>query len=675
MQLVLAVMALSAVPAPNPPLKGVDLSGMDRSVAPGDDFFAYANGGWFQRTEIPADRSSFGVWDVLFDAARDHTIEIIQEAARSTEAKSDAKRIGDFYSSFMDEAGIEAKGATPLQPELAAIAAIGDKQQLARALGQSLRADVDALNSTNFSTPNLFGVWVVQALDDPTHYAPYLLQGGLGMPDREYYVSAKPEQVEVRKKYEAYLARLFTLAGQRDAAGKAKRVMTLETRIARASATRVESEDLKLVQAWQREAFAKQAPGLDWTALFEGAGLQDAPRLFVWHPKAFVGLSALVGSESLAVWKEWMTAHAIARHARFLSAPFVEADFEFYGKVLTGTPQLRERWKRGVDYTSQALGEAVGKLYVQKYFAGDAKAKAKAMVDAVVKAFGQRVDKLSWMSPQTKARAKEKIAALRVGVGYPDTWRDYAGLEIRPGDAYGNALRAERFEYQHALAKLSKPVDRDEWWMTPQTVNAVNLPLQNALNFPAAILQPPFFDPAADPAVNFGAMGAVIGHEISHSFDDSGSQFDAQGRFVNWWTEEDLGHFKAASEQLARQFDGYEPLPGLRLNGHQTLSENIADVAGLAAAYDAWKATTAATAKPAAPGALSGDQLFFVGFAQAWREKQREPVLRQQVITDGHAPAQFRSDTVRNLDAWYAAFEVKPGQRLALPEAERVRVW
>jgi putative endopeptidase len=391
------------------------------------------------------------------------------------------------------------------------------------------------------------------------------------------------------------------------------------------------------------------------------------------------GLSALVGSESLKTWKDWMTAHAVAEHARLLSKAFVDADFEFRGKTLSGTPEQQPRWKRGVDATSDALGDAIGRLYVQKYFSAEAKARAKVMVDALVKAFAARVDRLSWLSEATRAKAKAKVATLTVGVGYPDTWVDYSGLTIDRADAFGNARRASAFEYQRQVAKLSKPVDRNEWWMTPQTVNAVNLPLQNALNFPAAILQPPFFDPEADPAANFGAMGTIIGHEISHSFDDSGAQFDAQGTFTNWWTDEDLAHFKAAGEQLAKQYDAYEPLPGLHLNGHQTLSENIADVAGLNTSWDAFVAQRppAVTADGGAKNAdaFTDEQRFFLSFAQVWRLKAREAAMRRLVITNGHAPGPYRALTVRNLDGWYQAFDVKPGQKLALPAEQRVRIW
>jgi predicted metalloendopeptidase len=673
MLLLLTALLIAAAPAAPTPTPGIDLTAIDKTVAPGDGFFAYANGAWLKTAEIPADKASFGVWDVLIDAAREHTVEIIQDAAKHPERDADSAKIGDFYATYMDEAALEAKGVTPLTAKLDAIAALKDKKELARALGQTLRADVDSLNNTDFYTPHVMGLWVAQALDEPTQNTPYLFQGGLGLPDRDYYLSRKPEQLAVRTKYEAYLAQLLTLAGQKDATAQARRVVALETKLAQAHATRTDSNDVHLVQAWPREAFGKKAPGLDWTAFFEAAQLTESKRVFLWQPKAITGLAALVGSEKLSTWKEWLTVRALAERASLLSRAFADADFDFNGKVLEGRLEQRDRWKRGVDLTSEKLGEVVGKRYVQKYFPPEAKVKAQAMVDAVVKAFGQRLAALPWMSPATKAKAQEKVATLRVGVGYPDHWSDASSLQIVKGDLVGNVERVEAFEYQQALAKLKQPVDRDEWWMTPQTINAVNLPLQNALNFPAAILQPPFFDPSADPAANFGAIGAIIGHEISHSFDDSGAEFDATGKLSNWWTPEDQKHFKAAGDALVKQVDGYEPLPGVHLNGRQTLSENIADVAGVAVAFDAYQATAGATKAPIS--GLTGEQRFFIAFAQTWRVKMREPMLRKRIIGDGHAPGMFRPETVRNLDGWYTAFDVKPGQHLALPAAERVRIW
>ena len=675
---VLLAAALAGAPAcrkAQPLAAGIDVAGMDRSVAPGDDFNAYTNGGWIKATPIPADKASYGIFAVLADETRKRLLTLIQESANAgSSASEDRRKVGEYYASFMDEAGIEQKGIAPLEPQLDAVAAIADRHALARALGAQLRADVDPLNNTNFETGNLFGVWVTQGLTDPSHSYPYLLQGGLGMPDRDYYLSAAPQMAGLRKAYQAHIAAMFKLAGLGNPAERAGRVFALETKMARVHATRVESEDVHAAVSWQRGELAAKAPGLDWEALLEAAGLKDAPVVIVWHPKAIPGLAALAAAEPLEEWKDWLSYHAIERAANFLPKVFVDERFSFVGKALSGIPELRPRWQRGMDFTSDALGEAVGKLYVERYFPGTTKAKVQAMVDDLVKAFAKRIDALTWMAPQTKARAKQKLSTLKVGVGYPERWEDYSGLEIVKGDAMGNAQRAEVFEYRRQLAKLREPVDRGEWWMTPQTVDAVNLPLQNALNFPAAMLQPPYFDSNADAAHNYGAMGAIIGHEISHSFDDQGSQFDAEGRLANWWTKADFDHFKAAGEALAAQFDAYRPFPDLAVNGHQTLSENIADVAGLLDAHDAYRLSLGGKADEMKEG-FSGDQRFFISFGQSWRSKIRDEELRREIATDGHAPEQYRADTVRNLDAWYEAFGVHAPQKLYLAPADRVGIW
>jgi len=520
---------------------------------------------------------------------------------------------------------------------------------------------------TTFQTEHLFGVFVAQGLTDPDHHTPYLLQGGLGMPDRDYYLSTNAKMAAIRADYKRHVGAVLGLAGVKDAPSRAARIVDLETKMAAVHATREQSADVKLPQVWTRDALAAKAPGLEWPALLEAAALSDAPSFIVWHPTAVAGLSALVSTAPLDTWKDWLAFHTVNQVAGFLPKAFVDEGFAFYGKTLNGTPQQRPRWQRGVDATSGALGEVVGKLYVARHFSADAKAKVRAMVDDLTKAFDRRVEALQWMSPETKAKAKEKVKTLYVGVGYPDKWIDYSPLEIVKGDAPGNIQRAELFEYRRQLAKLKQPVDRTEWWMTPQTVNAVNLPLQNALNFPAAFLQAPYFDPGRDPAANFGAMGATIGHEISHSFDDTGSQFDARGRLANWWTPQDLEHFKAAGEALAAQYSAYRPFPDLALNGHQVLSESIADLAGLAAAYDAYHLSL--NGKPA------DDQTFFISYGQSWREKMREEFVRMLVASDGHPPDEYRAATVRNLDPWYTTFNVTPSQKMYLPPDKRVRVW
>jgi putative endopeptidase len=675
-------LAASAAGAQTPPAQslvndhpaGLDLAGMDTKVKPGDDFFAYANGGWMAKTEIPADRSSWGISGELVELTNLRVQALIQGAAKASPG-TEARKIGDYYSSYLDEAKIESLGLKPIRPILARIAAIKDKKALAAEFGRELRADVDALNSTNFETDHLFGLWVEQDLNDPHRYAPYLLQGGLGMPDRDYYLSSNSHMVADRAAYKAHIAKVLSLAGIADAEAKAGRIFDLETRIAQAHAARAESEDvLKANNPWPRAAFAAKAPGLDWTAFFAAAGLSQRPQFIVWHPKATAGESALVASQPLAVWKEYLTFHAIDDVSNLLPKAFADERFAFYSHTLSGTPQQQVRWKRAVTATNNALGEAVGKLYVARYFPPESKAQVEAMVGKLIDAFRVRIDKLDWMAPATKAEAKRKLQTLKVGVGYPDRWIDYSTLMVVPGDALGNQRRAELFEYRRNLAKFGRPVDRGEWAMTPQTVNAVNLPVRNALNFPAAILQAPDFNPANPIAMNLGATGATIGHEVSHSFDDQGAMFDADGRLRNWWTPADLAHFQASGHALAVQYSQYHPFPDITLNGEQMLSENIADIAGLNAAYDAYRAANGGKAGPSQQG-FTGDQQFFIAFAQSWRSKTREATARQRAITDGHAPAEFRADTVRNMDAWYAAFDVRPGEKLALPPAERVRIW
>jgi putative endopeptidase len=649
-------------------------SGMDTSVLPGNNFFQYANGGWLKATEIPPDQSAWGFDAVLAQEADRRTSELLEKAGVAP-GGSDAKKAGDYYASYMDEAAIEGKGLAPLQPALALVSKVKDKQALAHFLGAELRADVDPLNATNFYTDRLFGLFVSPDLNTLGKYAPYLLQGGLGLPERTFYLEASPRMADIRAKYQAYVASVLKLAHIKDAEAKAARIVALETKMARVHVSREDSEEVaKGNNPWKRGDFAKRAPGLDWASYFAAAALDKQPMLIVWQPSAVTGLSALVGTQPLSTWKEYLVFHAINRRAALLPKAFVEAHFAFYGRTLNGTPQLRERWKRAVEATNAALGDAVGQLYVKRYFPPEAKAQVQVMVKNIIAAFGQRIDRLDWMAPQTKAKAKEKLSTLYVGVGYPEKWTDYTRLEVVLGEALGNAERAGLFEYHRRLSELGQAVDLSEWWMTPQTVNAVNMPLQNALNFPAAILQPPYFDPSGTAAINYGGIGATIGHEISHSFDDQGSQFDAQGRFADWWTPVDLAHFKASGAQLAAQFDAYRPFPDLAVNGKQTLSENIADLAGLSASHDAWLLSLGGKPASTAQG-FSGEQEFFLSYAQSWRTKQREEALRQQIITDGHAPPEYRAETVRNLDAWYLAYAVKPGEALYLAPKERVRLW
>ena len=672
---VLVLLTLSASAAPVTPEPALDFSSIDRNVAPGDDFFRYVNGAWLAKTEIPPDRAAWGYGEIVAELTNKRTAELIQSAAKASAASADARKVGMYYAAYMDEARIESTGVAPLQPGLERIGAIGDRRALAQALGATLRADVDFLNNTSLHTENLLGLWVAQDLSDPSRYSPFLLQGGLVMPDRDYYLNASPKMADIRRQYQAHIARMLGLAHLGEAAARAERIFALETRIARAHWSREDSEQVqKGNNHWQAADFPRRAPGVDWGAYFSAAGLGAQREFVVWQPSAVTGMAALVGSEPLETWKDWLRFHSLEHNAAYLPKAFVDEHFAFHGHTLSGVPQGPPRWKRAVEQTNQALGEAVGKLYAERYFPASEKARAAALVKNLIAAFAARIDQLEWMTPQTRTRAKAKLAVLKVGVGYPDHWRSFAGLEVRAHDTFGNAERAERFELERNLKKLGSPVDRGEWVMLPQTVDAVNLPAMNALNFPAGILQPPFFDPRRPAEMDYGDTGATIGHEISHSFDDQGALFDASGKLQNWWTPEDFAHFKAAGARLARQFDGYRPFPDIHVNGAQTLSENIADVAGLSVAHDAWQLMLNGKSAPGTAG-FSAEQLFFISYAQSWQQKIREPALRRQLITDGHAPAEYRADTVRNLDPWYAAFKVPAGAKLYLAPGERVRVW
>ncbi len=659
-----------------PQSHGIAVADMDRSVEPGDDFYLYSNGSWLKRTVIPPDRASVSVFSMLDRLSNRRVAALIEDVAKSSERSTPGTRkIADMYHSYMDEAGIESKGLTPLKPEFDVINAIRDKQQLAHVLGASLRADEDPLNYTNYHTPNFLGLWAAPGFLDSDHYTAYLLQGGIEMPDREYYVQNGEQMQKVRTKYRAHVIAMLKLAGISEPDSRADRVIALEHALAEKHWTLADDQDVhKANNPWRRSEFAVKAPGLDWAEFFRAAGLTSQGKFIVWQPSAIAGEAALVGSTPLETWKDWLTYHAIEDHADALPKALAAENAAFFESVLSGTEEQAPRGQRAVDQVNFILGDDVGKLYAAKYFPPESKARVQAMVANIIAAFHKRIDALPWMTDATKAQAHTKLSALYVGIGYPETWKDYSALEIRPDDFYGNQQRSEVFEYRRAISRLGKPVDRREWCMTPQTVNAVNLPLQNALNFPAAILEPPFFDAQAPDAVNYGAIGSIIGHEVSHTFDSEGSAFDAKGALRNWWTEADLKHFNATTAQLAAQYDQYRPFPDLTLNGQQTLAENIADLAGLTASYDAYRASLNGKAAPEEES-FSGDQQYFVAYAQSRRSKIRESALRRQITTDEHSPGQYRTDTVRNSDAWYELFQVHAGEKLYLEPKDRVRIW
>jgi putative endopeptidase len=645
---------------------GFDVAGMDRSVKPGDSFFDFANGTWAKTTEIPADKPVWGGFIELDDLSTKRTRTIIEEAARTKGAAgSNQQKVGDFYAAFMDEAAIEAKGTAPLKPFLDRVAAIRTRTDLARSFGE--------LGQLGVSAP--VGVSIEQDLKNNIVYAAYVGQGGLGLPDRDYYLDdSNAKFVEARAKYKAHIATMLRLAGIADPEGKAQRIYDLEAKIAKVHWSRVEQRQIeKLYNPMSKADLAAKLPGFDWNAYLGAAGLGGQPGVIVMHPSALEGTAKLVQSEPLQTWKDYLTFRTIARGAGLLPKALVDESFAFNGKVLSGTPQLRERWKRGSDLVGNSMGEAVGQLYVAKYFPPQAKAKADELVRNLIKAMDLRLQNLTWMAPETKVKARAKLAAFTPKIGYPDKWRDYSALDIRPGDAFGNALRAAQFEYNFNIGKLGKPIDRGEWGMFPQTVNAYANPLLNEVVFPAAILQPPFFDPNADDAVNYGGIGAVIGHEISHHFDDQGRKFDATGNMTDWWTEADIAAFKKLTDQVVAQYGGYEALPGAKVNGALTLGENIADLAGLAIAYDAYQMSL--NGKPARViDGYTGDQRFFLGFGQVWRTKYRDALLQQLLTVDTHSPGTIRPLVVRNFDPWYKAFDVRDG-KLYLPPEQRIRIW
>ncbi len=654
---------------------GVARESIDTRISPGDDFYRFANGRWLERTQIPPDRAFIGAGSRLADLANRRVAEIIEGAVRSdAPAGSTLRKIADLYRSYIDEGTIESKAPDILLAEMKRINAIRDKRELAHALGESLRSDVDPLNNTNFYTPNLFGFWRGPGFEDPRRYNAYLLQGGLELPDYQLYLSDAPSMREIRVKYQAHIATMLRLAGLDDPGPRAARVFELESAIATKHSSSAGSWDVRQANnPWKREDFATKAPGLEWPEFFKAAGLNKQAVITVWQPLGVAGEAALVASFSLQSWKDWLAYHFLEDYSDALPKAINDESFAFFGNTLNGVQQRRPQAQRAVDLVNRVLGDPVGEIYVQRYFLPEAQAQVQAIANDIVVSFRKRIMALTWMDASTKAEAIAKLDTLYVGIGAPGNWKDYSSLEIRSNDLYGNLRRAGLFTYHHDIQQLGAAVDRREWAITPQTVNALNLPLQNSLNFPAAFLAPPFFDPAASKAVNYGAIGSIIGHEISHSFDPVGSRFDSLGQLRNWWTPADSRHFEEASLKLAAQYDLYRPFPDLAVDGRKTLGENVADLAGVTVAFDAYMA--AAGDNVVQEDGFSGEQQFFIAFGQNAASKLREPMLRQQIMSDVHAPDEYRADIVRNLDAWYSAFDVQPAAKLYLAPVDRVRIW
>ena len=633
---------------------------MDRSIKPGDDFYRYANGGWLKTAAIPAGQTSFDNRAIVNERTSQRVRDFIQTAAAARAPKGTvARKVGDYYASLMDEDGIEAKKLTPLADEMAEIAAITNKASLSSYLGTTLNSEVDGLIS---NSDHIFGLWINQGFEDAAHNVVHFWQGGLGMLDRDNYLDPSPKMAESRAQYQAQIAAVLKLVGDADSETKAARILALEIRMAQAFAPDADTADVfKQNNSWKRGDFSVKAPGIDWDAYFKSAGLAQQSDFIVWQPSAVTGVSALVASESVELWKDYLRLHLIEHYASVLPKA-------------VASEQAPDRETAAIAATNGALGQAVGQLYTQHYFPPEAKAKAKSMAGDLITAYRARISNLSWMSPETKKKALAKLAAFEIGIGYPDTWIDYSTLDIVRGDAFGNMRRAEAFLRSRNLAKLKQPVDPIEWPINPQIPGAVIMFSPNAEFFSAGILQPPYFDYQGDAASNYGSAGAGMAHEISHSFDELGNIYDAQGRLGDWWTAEDRARYHTAAAKLVAQFNSYCPVADVCVNGKQVLTESIADQAGLLVAHDAYILSLQGK-NDVVIGGLSGEQRFFLAFAQRWRKVQSDTALRKQIATDTHPPGENRSDSVRNVDDWYKAYEVTPRDKLYLKPENRVRIW
>ncbi len=646
---------------------------IDKTVRPGDDFYRYANGTWLKTTTVPAGLTTYDTRAIINTLTRQRVRDLIQGAATANAASGTVQqKVGDYYAAFMDQDGIDAKGLTPLDADMAGIAAISDTKSLSAFLGGTLNSEVDSVTG---NSDHVLGLLVNQGFEDGAHNYPHLLQGGLGMPDRETYLASSLESATLRTQYQAHVAAVLTLAGLPYADARAARVVALEIKLAQSHAPDSDAADVfKQNNPWHRADFAAKAPGMDWEAWFTGAGLDHQQDFTVWQPSAVTGLAALVAGESVDTWKDYLCVHLIDHYAAVLPHAVQTEHFAFYGTILGGATGMPDRSDDAIAATNGAVGQAVGQLYTQAYFPPSAKAAANDMAANILTAYRTRIENLTWMSPQTRAKALTKLVAFKVGLGYPDTWIDYATLDVTRGDAFGNLRRAEAFNRQRNLTRLTQPADPMEWPINPQTVGAIIMFTPNSEFFAATLLQPPFFDPEGDAASNYGSAGAGMAHEFSHSFDELGNIYDDQGRLGAWWTPQDTANYHAAAAALVTQVEHDCPLPDLCLNGTQTLGENIADLAGLRTAHDAYLLSL--HGKPdVVIGGLTGDQRFYLAFAQRWRRIQDEAALRRQVKTDTHPPGEYRSDTVRNVDDWYKAYGIKPGDKLYLPPEDRIGIW
>jgi putative endopeptidase len=659
---------LNAQMPASPPALGIDTTQLDRGVRPQDDFFRYVNGSWLKSVRIPEDRSRYGAFEELAERTDQALLAIIEEAtaARRAEPGSDEQKVGDLYRSFMDTARVEALGVEPLRPELRRIQALGSRKELPAHFARLRRMGV--------GLP--FGFYVGQDAKQSDRYIAYLSQSGLGLPDRDYYLKQDDKFEQARQAYLRYAETMLRLAGHRNPAEAARQILALETALAERHWERARSRDREATyNLFSVEQLAREHPNLGWRTFLDAADAEQTPGVVVRQPDYLRALDQLIATTPLDTWKAYLTLSLLDTYAGQLSRPFADARFDFSGRALQGLEEQRPRWKRGVDQVEAVLGMPLGRMYVRRHFRPEAKARMERLVDNLRVAFREGIDGLEWMGPETRAQAKDKLAKFTVKIGYPDRWPDYSGLEVRADDLVGNVMRSRAFEYGRMVGRLGQPIDREEWGMTPQTVNAYYSPSKNEIVFPAAILQPPFFDVEADDAVNYGAIGGVIGHEISHGFDDQGRRSDGEGNLRDWWTETDARAFEQRADMLVEQYAGYEPVEGLPINGRLTLGENIGDLSGLAVAYQAYRRSLDGAEAPII-GGFTGDQRFFMGWAQIWRNLYREEALRQRLLTDSHSPGEYRVNGVLvNLPEFYAAFGVEPGDRMYLAPEKRVKIW
>jgi putative endopeptidase len=644
---------------------GYNADAMDSSVKPGDDFFAYVNGSWFKRTDIASDRTFVGIDSVLNDQIDKDVRAVVEDMAKNPGASgSIGQQVGDFYASWMDENAIEARGLAPAQPYLDKIDAVKDRAGL-----------VDLFGSVEFNSP--VPVFIESDPKAPSKYAVFATQGGLGMPGRDYYLLKGAKYDAFRAAYRTYVTKILTLAGESDAEAKADRIIALETAIAKNQWTPERRRDVKATyNPMNRAQLAKLAPQLQWARLLQKEDLGKVQTVIVREPSAIAAIGKLVATTPLSTWKDYETFHFLSSTAQFLPKAFDDARFDFYGKTISEQPVQRDRWKRGVSLVNGALGEGVGQIYVQRHYPAESDRQVHELVDDILGALKDKIERNSWMDEPTRKAALEKLASFDPRLGHPANYIDYSDMVVKRDDLFGNALRAEQFEHELALKRFPKPVDRSLWDMLPQTNNAYYDPTKNQITFPAAILQPPYFDPNADPASNYGSIGATIGHEIGHGFDDEGRLFDPVGKLRDWWTPASAKAYNLRTAELVKQYDSYEPIPGTHIKGQLTLGENLGDLGGLEVAYAAYRRYVAKHGEPPVIDGLTGDQRFFIAYGYSWETKQREGSVRSQLLSDPHSPAAFRvNGVVRNLDAWYKAFNVQPGDKMYLSPDQRVHIW